>query len=201
VARIDLHEFPLAKRMTCGVCGSTMSAHTEWPREGGPRKTPYRYYYCYRINLRDGSWAERCTHRRYYHAGQLHTLLKETLTHLALNPDALMRAAQVPPPAPVDHSPALAGIDRRLERAKEAYIGGIWTLAEYGEEKARLEAQRAALEAQAQAPEATAPDLARLGLQVAEALKAEDLTETVRLLGVRAVMHADEQLVVTIDPL
>ena len=116
-------------------------------------------------------------------------------------PLSLAEAAKLPAPAAVDHSPALSATERRLERAKEAYIGGVWTLAEYGEEKARIETQRDALLAQAQAPPVTAPDLTGLAALVTEALEAEHLSETVRLLGVHAVMHADERLVLTLDPL
>jgi len=150
---------------------------------------------------RDGSWGEPCTHRRYYHAARLHTLLRDVLTALPLDHAALAATLQVAPAKPLDLSPALAGIERKLERASEAYIGGVWTLTEYAAEKTRLEAQRDALLVQAEPSPAVPHDLSGLAAQVTVALASDDLAETVRLLGVRGVMQPDGRLEVTLDPL
>lgn len=177
-----------------------MAAQTEWPREGGPRKTPYRYYFCYRTYKRAGINTV-CHNRRVYGTKKLHPFVRQALEALRFDDKGLMSAVRQAPPVPVDRSKELAVLEKRQGRAREAYMGSVWTLAEYAVERDALDAQKAALLNQQDAPQPTAGlGLAEARVLLNQALKHEDLTDVVRALGLRLTLYDDGRLDLHLDP-
>lgn len=95
-------------------------------------------------------------------------------------------------------TPLLSDIDVRLRRVREAYEAGVDTLKEYGEKKARLEAQRQAiLTAPVPVAPSVSPDQARQAIR--EALGMELPAAAVRL-GLRVQVREGGGLSVSLDP-
>lgn len=187
--RPDADEFPLAKRLTCGVCGGTLSATTNGIT--AVRKTPYRFYECYRKYRRDGYRGEICTHRRVYSTKTLHPFIRDQLGALAVDDVALIAALHVEPPKPIDNSAAVAALDRRLKNLKLLALDGGLSPAEYRETRGELEAQKVALTAPPPSLPLHPPNLQAARERIAAALESDDLAEVVRALGLRATLHAD----------
>ncbi|AFZ66103.1 recombinase family protein [Deinococcus peraridilitoris] len=201
-SRMDASEFGLAKRVKCGACGSTMSSATNQPREGHSRRNPYHFYYCYRIYRRDGYWGEPCPHRRYYGARKLHAQVREQLEQLQLDDLALAESTTYQPPEPVDLTPALAQIERKLTRAREAYLGDVLSLDEFAQEKRRLEEQRQALlEAQQEEASPRQLPLKEARAKIREALRKDSIAETAQDLGLSLTLYPDGRADLRIDPL
>lgn len=199
---VDLNVLPLAKRLRCGVCGSTMSAKSHHPHPSRPGSTvTYHDYHCYRTSIRDGKQTEKCTHRRHYGVKKFHPFLLEQLRALAFDDVALLAAINTEPPAPLDTGPAVAAIDKRLKNLKLLALDGGLSPAEYRETREELEAQKAALTAPAANLKLEPPDLARARRQLLEALSLPALLDTVRALDLQAVVHPDGRVDITLNGL
>lgn len=189
--RTDAHEFPLAGRLHCGVCGGALIAATNAPHPSRPqRKTAHRYYHCYRVYTRDGSRGERCTHRRSYGVKKLHPFVLDELRALLTDDAALMAALETAPPRPLDTGPALAAIDKRLRNLKLLALDGGLSPAEYRETRAELETQQRALSTPVVTPLAPA-SLTRARSAVRAALEHEGLAAVAQALDLHVTLWPD----------
>ena len=189
--RTDAHEFPLAKRLHCGQCGGTLSAVTNEPGPSRPtQRTTQRFYHCYRIYRRDGSRGELCTHRRYYNARTIHPFILDQLRALLTDDAALMAALDVPTPQPLDVTPAIAAIDKRLKNLKLLALDGGLSPTEYKETRQELEAQRDALTAPPNVP-LQPNNLTQARDRLAQVLEGDDLADMARTLDLHVTLHPD----------
>ena len=196
--REDIEEFPLAKRLHCGVCGSTLSAGTNYPHPARPKqKVPYRFYHCYRIYKRDGYAGDLCTHRRYYGTKKIHEFILAQVQALLDNNAALERAIQHKPTPTVDIGPALAAIDKKLKNLKDLALHGIIPPEEYRQDRQELEAQRAALLEPAPAVDAP-PDVETARQRLRDILTLDNLGAVVRALDLHATIHPDGRVDLTL---
>lgn len=186
-SRTDL--FPLQGRITCAECGRAMVGHRRDERNA--------YYTCgdsrHPLAKRHG-----CTHRVYYPAERIHGEVRGWLEGLGGQDVDLAPYLPNAVPEVRDVTPLLSDLDVRLRRVKEAYEAGVDSLKEYGEKKARLEAQRQAI---LTAPVLMAPtlsvDAARRVIAAALGLEFRD---AVLRLGLRVQVRAGGGLSVMLDP-
>ncbi|EYB68899.1 hypothetical protein DEIPH_ctg013orf0001 [Deinococcus phoenicis] len=186
-SRADL--FALQGRITCAECGRAMIGHRRDERNA--------YYTCgdsrHPLAKRHG-----CTHRVYYPAERIHTEVRGWLEGLLGQDVDLTPYLPNAAPEARDVTPLLSDIDVRLRRVKEAYEAGIDSLQEYGEKKARLEAQRQAiLNAPAPAAPTVSPDAARQVLRDALGL---EFRGAALKLGLRVQVRNGGGLSVSLDP-
>jgi hypothetical protein len=99
-----------------------------------------------------------------------------------------MAALDVPTPQPLDVTPAIAAIDKRLKNLKLLALDGGLTPTEYKETRQELEAQRDALTAPANVP-LQPNNLTQARDRLAQVLEGDDLAEMARTLDLHVTLH------------
>lgn len=195
-----LDALPLAKRLTCGQCGGTLTAVTNPPVAYRSAKSPYHYYHCYNIFARNGQEQPKCSHRRYYGAKKLHPFILDGLRGLLTDDAALTAALHRAPVAPLNTQPAMDAIDKRLRNLKLLALDGAIPPAEYRETRQELEAQKAALQQAGTTLQLSpAPDLTRARTLLAAALAQPDLLSVVRALDLHATVYPEGRVDLRLD--
>lgn len=79
-----------------------------------------------------------CDVSHYVSAKKIETAIFDALDQLIITEEFIKKNTKIKTPASDDHSKEIERLEHMLERAKAAYVAGIDTLEEYGENKARL---------------------------------------------------------------
>ena len=133
----------------CAACGSTL---TVYPGRGQRNW----YFHC------NGFTRGGCTHTQNINVTDMEEAVLRQMTQDATTGSGLRFTVAASPssaPAPASDAAAIAALERRLGRLREAFLAGIDTLEEYRAGKQETETQLAALRARQPAPEPSEEDL------------------------------------------